>query len=204
VTNHDARSTATAVFSNVRVVPLQQSPWLATDVGKVGIAGASWIEGSGVRIRAAGGDIWNTADAFHFVWQTVDGDVDIVARLASVGNTHAWAKAGVMIRARPGRSAPHAFMLGSAGKGSAFQRRSVPGGPSTHTPGSTGSPPVWLRLTRRGDLMTAYESADGISWTPVGSEVVRMGRLVFVGLAVSSHTTATSCEAVFEEVRLSR
>jgi hypothetical protein len=52
--------------------------------------------------------------------------------------------------------------------------------------------------------MTAYESADGIIWTPVGSEIVRMGRLVFVGLAVSSHTAARSCEAVFEGVRLSR
>lgn len=49
-------------------------------------------------MRGAGDDVWDRADALHFVWQTIDGDGEIVARLLSVTQTRSWAKAGVMIR----------------------------------------------------------------------------------------------------------
>ena len=31
-----------------------------------------------LRVRGAGADIWDRADAFNFVWQPAHGDVDIV------------------------------------------------------------------------------------------------------------------------------
>ena len=47
---------------------------------------------------AAGTDIGSNADGFTFVYQTLDGDGEIIARLADLERTHPWAKAGLMFR----------------------------------------------------------------------------------------------------------
>src|SRR5688572_31581738 len=76
---------------------LGQSAWRGDDVGSVGLAGRS-TETSGVfEIAGAGADIWDRADAFHFMHQAWTGDGEIVARVTSQQNTHAWAKLGVML-----------------------------------------------------------------------------------------------------------
>ena len=62
-----------------------------------------------------------------------------MAHVTSVENVQAWVKAGVMIRERLTADSAHAFMLVSAGKGLAFQRRVANGGLSTSTSGGTGT-----------------------------------------------------------------
>ena len=49
-------------------------------------------------MQGAGGDIWGTADQFHYVWQALSGDGSISARVISQTNTDPWAKARVMLR----------------------------------------------------------------------------------------------------------
>ena len=60
------------------------------------------VPGSGttatVRMTGAGADIWGTADGFQFMYQQISGDCDIRARVISMTNPNAWAKAGVMVR----------------------------------------------------------------------------------------------------------
>ena len=200
LTSHDSAATATAVFSSVSI---DAAPvWTGADVGDVGVAG-SWSAGAGqIHVTGAGADVWDAADAFQFVWRPLDGDGEIVARVVSVDYIKAWTKAGVMIRESLDPGSPHAFMIVSAGKGYAFQRRAAFGGLSSHTPGGSGTAPRWVRLTRSGDLLSAFESADGVTWTPVGSETIPMGRAVMAGLAVSSHTSTAASQAVFESVRI--
>src|SRR5205085_10068971 len=72
--------------------------WRAGDVGAVGAAGSSSESGGVVTMTGAGGDIWESADAFHFRSQRLTGDGAIIACVASMGNTHPWAKVGVMFR----------------------------------------------------------------------------------------------------------
>jgi regulation of enolase protein 1 (concanavalin A-like superfamily) len=91
-------------------------------------------------------------------------------------------------------------MLGSPGKGIAFQRRVTTGGISTHTSGGTGTAPVWVKLERRGNTITAFRSADGTTWTSVASETFSMGSNVYVGLAVSSHVAGTLATSTFDNV----
>lgn len=91
-------------------------------------------------------------------------------------------------------------MLGSAAKGGAFQRRPAAGGLSVHTSAGPGSAPVWLKLTRRGNRLDAYRSDDGKEWILVDSAVIQLGRIAFVGLAVSSHTGRATCDALFDQV----
>jgi len=74
------------------------------------------------------------------------------------------------------------------------------GGVSTGTSGGTGTAPAWVKLERRGSIITAYQSADGVSWTVVASDTFTMPADVYVGLAVSSHDTTRLATATFDGV----
>ena len=70
------------------------APWSAQDVGNPAIAGSSSFDQGQFTVNASGTDIWDSSDQFHFVYQQVTGDVDVVARVDSLANTDPWAKAG--------------------------------------------------------------------------------------------------------------
>jgi regulation of enolase protein 1 (concanavalin A-like superfamily) len=147
-------------------------------------------------------DIWGTADAFGYLYQPMSGDGVIVARLASIQNTNAWAKAGVMIRESLAPDSRHAFMAMTPTNGAAFQRRPTTGGSSQNTSLSGIAAPRWVRLERSGNSFTGSVSADGSTWTVVGSVTMTMASTVHVGLAVTSHVAGTSCTSVFDGVAL--
>jgi hypothetical protein len=105
-----------------------------------------------------------------------------------------------MIRGSLDPSSAHGFMLVSAAKGLAFQRRTVAGGPSVSTASEMVTAPRWVRLDRVGNTITTYQSADGTSWLRVGTENIALAPSIHVGLAVSSHTTAATATALFDNV----
>jgi regulation of enolase protein 1 (concanavalin A-like superfamily) len=130
------------------------------------------------------------------------GDGSIVARVTGIQNVAVWVKAAVMIRETLDASSAQATMLVSSQKGTAFQRRVQGGGISTNTTGSTATAPRWVKLTRSGSTITAYESADGVNWTMVGSDTFSMAQTVYVGLAVTSHTTSSNATCTFDNVSM--
>jgi regulation of enolase protein 1 (concanavalin A-like superfamily) len=193
---------ATASSSVSITVGPGKSDWLDDDIGSVGAAGSATFDLNRVTVRGAGADIWGTSDAFHFAYQTLTGDGEIVARVESLQATDVWAKAGVMMREALTGSSVHAFALQSASHGVAFQRRVSPGGSSTHSAGSTSSAPRWVRLVRQGSTFTASESSNGTTWTVVGSQTINMPQTLYVGLAVTSHRTGVLTTAVFTNVAI--
>jgi regulation of enolase protein 1 (concanavalin A-like superfamily) len=176
------------------------SPWQHGDVGAVGVAGAASHVAGTYTVDGAGVDIWGVADGFHFVYQAVSGDVELIARVVTQENTDPWAKAGVMIREALTAGARHALMAVTPDNGPAFQRRTVENGTSTHTAGSGGGAPRWVRLVRSGNTVTGYTSTTGASWTQVGTATVTMGAAVYVGLVVTSHNNGTLSTATFDSV----
>jgi hypothetical protein len=100
----------------------------------------------------------------------------------------------------PTADSPHAFMLVSAGKGLAFQRRVTQGALSAGTSGGAGTAPARVKLERRGNVISACRSVDGVAWTPVGSDPFAMGANVHVGLVVSSHDSSRLAAATFDPV----
>src|SRR5688572_18241922 len=104
------------------------SPWSAQDIGAPAISGRVAVSGNQFTVTAAGSDIWSTSDQFHFVYQQVTGDVDVIARVDSLTETDPWAKTGVMIRSSLTASAAHAFAMASAANGGGLQYRSANGG----------------------------------------------------------------------------
>ena len=74
--------------------------WSHQDVGNVGFTGDATFDSASATfsVKGAGADVWGAADGFHFVSRPLTGDGYIVARVRSLQNTSASAKAGVMIR----------------------------------------------------------------------------------------------------------
>jgi subtilisin family serine protease/regulation of enolase protein 1 (concanavalin A-like superfamily) len=198
----NADATTTSAARSVTVTGGLPTGWTATDVGSPAIAGSTAFANGTFTIRAGGVDIWNTADEFQFVYRPISGDVDVVARVASVEAADIWSKAGVMIRGTLAGNAANAAMIVPAASGAfAFQRRLAAG----HTTIATmppGQPPAWVKLERRGGAITAFTSANGTSWTLVATETMTLPSTVYVGLAVSSHNPSQATTAVLDNVSI--
>ena len=178
------------------------SGWATTDIGTPGAVGSASGTGESFTVTGAGADIWGRADAFRYVYMALTGDGSIVAEVTGVQFAHEWTKAAVMMRATLSPGSPHAMMVVSANKGLAFQRRVAASGLSTHTSGGAGQAPQFVRLVRTGNLFTASRSADGTTWTVVGSDTVAMPSTIYVGLAVTSHVSGVTATATFASVHV--
>ncbi len=189
--------TYTAVFNETGgTVP---TPWNHSDVGSVAAPGSATFSNGTFTVVGSGADIWSTSDEFHYVYQTLEGDGEIVGRVTNITNTNSWAKAGLMIRETLAANARHASIFITPSQGVAFQRRTGVGSNSSHT-GTSGSVPVWLKLSRSGNTLTGYKSTDGSNWQQVGVISVALNSLVYVGLAVTAHQDGALNTATFGQV----
>jgi hypothetical protein len=133
----------------------------------------------------------------------VSGDFSMTARVAAVDAVDQWTKGGLMIRATSSPSSAHAsiFATPSGVKGVAFQRRRQDVDASVHTAGPAWAPPVWLRLSRTGNVVTAaYRWSSSDPWTVIDSDAVALPQAVLVGFAVTSHQDGALAGAVFDDV----
>lgn len=193
----------TSASINIAVHPASfaiPSPWLQADIGGPAGPGNAFFSNSSFTVSAAGFDIWSTSDSFHYVYQLLSGDMEIVARVASIQNTNSWAKSGVMIRETLAANSSHASMLLTPGNGMNFQHRVNTGGSSSNTVGGAASAPYWVKLTRVGNTFTSAKSTDGTNWTVVGSVTITMSPNVYIGLALTSHNNAALCASVLDNV----
>ena len=179
------------------------APWTNADVGAAGRAGLGAVNGGVIRVEGAGADIGGAADAFQFVHAPATGDVEIVARVVSMESTDPGAKAGVMIRESLAAGSKCAFMFSTPASGTLFLRRTAAGGAAVATgTNDWASMPWWLKLTRKGNQLSAASSPDGAVWISLGSDTVVMGASVLAGLGVVSRDTNRTCAAVFESAQV--
>jgi hypothetical protein len=153
-------------------------------------------------MTAEGVDIWDSSDQFHFAYKELSGAGTIIAKVESVENTHEWAKAGVMIRDTLDADSRHAMMVVTPAQGVSFQRR-TPAGASSSSDNEAGiTAPQWVKIERTvGGLVRAYYSADGTTWTQLGTpQTVTMNTPMYIGLALTSHNSGVVCEAKFSNV----
>ncbi len=163
-------------------------------------------------MTASGTDIWdvgtagNYRDEFHFAYKTLTGAGSIVARVQSVQNTNGWAKAGVMIRETLDGGSKHAFACVTPSNGVGSQGRDTTGAASFNTNQTGVTAPRWLKLERdAAGNFTVSHSANGTTWQPVTGATPRnipMSSTVYVGLAVTAHDAALTCQAVFTNVTI--
>jgi ABC-type transport system involved in multi-copper enzyme maturation permease subunit len=144
-------------------------------------------------------------DSFYFVHQPLVGDGSLTVRVTALtgqipaddpGNAAGpsgmrsglapWAKAGLIVKANTTQGSAYAAIMITASHGVRMQ--------DNYTHDTAGRPgavsatsPRWLRLTRSGDTLTGYESADGTNWTQVGSvQLAGLPSTVPAGLFIAS------------------
>jgi hypothetical protein len=169
------------------------------------------------------------SDTFYFVHQPLAEDGSITIRVTSLtgvissGNTaHAggnrlatarpglqpWAKAGLMVKQSTRQGSRYAAVMVTGSHGARMQH--------DYTHDTAGTPglvsarsPRWLRLTRSGDTLAGYDSADGIRWNKIGtarlsglSSTVQAGLFVTSPNATRSSNPATLATARFDHLSI--
>jgi ABC-type transport system involved in multi-copper enzyme maturation permease subunit len=154
------------------------------------------------------------SDTYMFVHQSLAGDGVLTARVAALSGAHPprsptsgsasgassrgqldsqlepglapWAKAGIILEPGKNQGTDYVAVMVTGSHGVRMQYN------YTHdSPGLVGaagpSSPRWLRLTRAGDVITGYDSADGARWTKIGTaRLAGLPPTVQIGLFVTS------------------
>lgn len=176
-------------------------PWAELDIGGPSQAGSATYSGGTFTVSGSGGELpWNSGEQFHFVYQPLTGDGQIVARVASIGNTDGSAKAGVMIRESLDVNAANAFAFLTPSNSTQFSVRTASGATTAGIGSSSGAAPYWVKLTRSGNTFSGMVSADGVTWQSLGTTTVAMVNTVYVGLAVTSHNNGNLNTSTFDNV----
>ena len=196
------KSTAGWVYSDSTFVINTSAPsWSDADIGAVGAVGSYSLNAGSFTVNGSGADIWNAADAFHFVYTPLNGDGTITARVVSQTNTNVWAKSGVMVRESLNANSSYAAVEVTPGNGAVLQARTSTGSAAVGIYGpATITAPYWVRLVRIGNSLTGYVAPDGVTWTKLGQYAITMAQQLYIGLAVSSHSAGVIGTAVFDNV----
>lgn len=177
--------------------------WTGRDIGSVGVAGRASYGNGTFTLQGSGANIRGRADAFHYAYKPLDGDGQIVARVASVQNTNGHARGGVMIRETLAPDSRHAMVDIMATRGAEFSRRRITGGTTRATVRPGISAPYWVKLVRKGNIFRGYISKNGVRWTLVGRATIKMASSVYIGLIVNSRNNSELCTATMDGVSLS-
>jgi len=193
---------------------------------------AQYDAASGQFTLAGSGNDWafrGYQDTFRYAYQNKTGDASIAVYLGpdsisrppdltSNAAVQDFAEVGVMIREKPAAGGslndPSKFvMVALTPAGAEFMvRDGIPGyagGPAnditTQILTGTWTTPVWLKLERVGNALTAYRSDTGLagSWTQVGSTTLTMTADVTVGMAIGTFRSAWP-ESMTEEISFTK
>src|SRR6266567_3822133 len=162
-------------------------------------------------------------DTYTFVHQELAGDGSLTTRVTSLAGEYSspdapvgavstssksvpdsqlepglapWAKAGIILEPDTSQGTRYTAVMVTGSHGVRMQYN------YTHdSPGLSGavgpSSPRWLRLTRAGDVITGYDSVDGVHWNETSAvRLAGLPRTVQVGLFVTSPAYFTSGTSV--------
>ncbi|HUA31285.1 MAG TPA: ABC transporter permease subunit [Streptosporangiaceae bacterium] len=111
-------------------------------------------------------------DRFFFVHRPLAASGSITVRVTAISGAFAglqpWSKAGIIIKASTRPGSAYAAMMVTGRHGVRMQddfTQDMPGLPGAVSAAS----PRWLRLSRAGDTVTGYDSADGRRWIRVAA-----------------------------------
>jgi hypothetical protein len=185
------------------------SDYGSTDVGTIGDpspAGEVFTAlNDAFEVTASGSDVGGLDDHFHFVYREVVGDFDMAVRVTQLEATTPQSKAGLMARETLTEDSAtiQTYFTPIAGSNEVeVAVRSITGGTTTDSgfqigPRAAASSNEWLRLTRSGNLFSAYHGTNGVNWTFSGSTTQAFASTLNVGMMVTSQTNGATTTASF-------
>lgn len=173
------------------------------DVGENLRPGAAEFDPSrkSYRITGGGWDMWDKADAFHYLWRRVSGDVALTAEVEFIGASPAGhRKALLLVRQSLDPGAAYADAAVHGDGMIALQSRVAAGEITTYTVSPLKARRV--RIERRGNQLTMYVGDPGGAVQPTGPITVALQDPVCLGIGVCSHNASTLETAVFSNVAI--
>lgn len=173
------------------------SGWFDTDIGTVQTAGSAQyapVSGNNFLVTGQGAGIGGAGDTENFAYTQVTGDFVITTRVASYTGSYL-NHTGLMMRSDLTSSSMIASMLVGSTNGTAAaagMRSSVGANISWWNGNEYTYLPSWFKLQRQGNVFTASQSSDGVTWFLVGTTTIAMPSTYYVGLVASSGDTSTA------------
>jgi len=180
-------------------VNFQALPYITQNIGNPPVIPAVAVVGNGLSVTSVGSDAGGTNDQGNFSYQPYAGNFDVCVRVANLGLSDIFAKAGLMAREQLTASGRFAASMATPAMNGTFFEWRDPAGSTASTAGSfpANYPNTWLRLQRVGNTFNGYAGYDGHTWTQLGSDSISMSNQVYVGFWVSSRSTNAVTTAQF-------
>jgi hypothetical protein len=182
--------------------------WTSQDIGGPAATGSAQYQAATETwtIKGDGTGLLGTSDQFRYVYKTLNGDGELVARVASIDPPVSdWSMAGVMIRVVPSLpGSPFIFMgvtVNSDTKdhGVTLLYRTSVGGTALQVNAGAMTAPYWVKVSRTGDTFAGSVSPDGKTWTEEGSDTAAgIPKSICIGYAVTSGVGGKPVTAVFD------
>jgi hypothetical protein len=182
--------------------PTNSGGFFDADIGGVSPPGSSSYSAGTLTLNGGGGDIWSTADQFHFTYLPLTNMYcHVIARVNSLQSVDGWTKCGVMLRASLDASAAHAMTVITPSNGVNFFYRSSTGGTTTDVKVAGRAAPLFLGIVRSGSNFTSWCSNDATNWAQIGTtQNIPMGGNLYAGFCISSHVVGTLATATLDHV----
>ena len=154
-------------------------------------------------LTGSGDNMWAAADAFHFVWKKVSGDVRVSASIMSIsdgGDPHR--KAALMIRQSLDGDSAYADIAVHGEGLTSLQARDQKGA-ATHEVQSNRSKPERVAIEKRGNYFYASVAGPtGAYERSGGSMRVPMDGSFYVGIGVCAHNKDAVVKISFADVAI--
>lgn len=184
--------------------------WTKTDFGNGSPSSVSESGGT-LTLNSQGSSTWVRNDrngGFTFLHQQVSSDFDMRVRVLDIPGLNQWSKAGLEVRESLGNSAPKIDLALTRDHGIQAGWRNGGGmdrPPSPYNNDAPAGAPVWLRITREGDVFSYYYATTAgqdppanTDWIFRGSKEVPMSDPVYVGLFNASYHGNQNDSATFD------
>ena len=189
------------IIATNTTIAISAIPYLRQDIGNSAVISTITAEGNGFNMTAAGSDFGGVSDQGNFAFQVYSGDFDVFVRVADLGLSDIFAKAGLMARETLDSGSRFAASLATPAMNGGFFEWRDPANSASSSSGNfpANYPDTWLRIQRSGNIFTSYTGYDGKTWTQLGSATITMASQVYLGFSVSSRSATQATTAQFRD-----
>lgn len=212
-----------AAQSSPSSAPIAPSPWADVEIGAPPAPGGHAVVAGAFTVSGSGAGIGWDKDQGHYVYRTVTGDVEVVARITAFSGPEN-AQVGIMLRSGDAPDADRAAVIvavngadqTAAGMpyrvfhavrdaGQVNGRKQNGYSTTIQAPQTAKPAPIWIKFIRMGNDYGVYKSPDGKIWSVVHNDSggpfkdtgpCRIGFFVASGDAKSTKTVTAAIDNI--------
>lgn len=172
--------------------------WTMTDIGTNQAPGTLCYTANdgNFRLTSNATGLSDPNDNVPFVYQTLNGDGQIIARVKDVSSNWNYG-GGIMIRNSLQANSAYVFLNSLDTRGIFDIYRIQDGGNTSYQPVTALSMPMWLKLQRHKNVITSFYSTDGSTWTAYHTYTFpALNTNLYIGLSASGNGCRSDMDSV--------